>query len=1143
MILRWVLLFRLSAAILVVCLLGLLLMGSKEYNRVYVFLFPPDTLPKAPASLPKANWGVFAKNINEALVPSAPLSIINHNNYIPEREIENPIDFWAILSVDFKEPITKIFKAENTAKEGFEWALPWLQSRWQKLNPWNQIAILAALEHLEDYISKEFDFESENAFAKATEANVGTKRYFIQYRPADFQVTKTTFNLTKAVPNKYRPFRKAEAWAFRRVRDGVSPKILLQYIKRLQKTLAKPADGLQTAKYAANNKLQYVMEVRKGKLNGKYQTFNPDGTAIDSGLMENNIPQGRWRIRENEYCDFKNGIIQGVKTAAINEAEKTPEYQYDPQNNQKRKYTHVTKNEQGKIIMYEDIEIWSPTKNAWIPIDGPKVVKYITGKIYQKYTIKNGVYEGVFETYGPEGQMISKYNYVNGVQEGIQETYGMSTGKIETRKEIGKNAEVIAETTFAGSGKILSETKYEQKDIVLHKAYRANGKLRLVARYDADSTVVTYYNNKDEIEERDVYKKDKKCIVYGYYGSGKVAYIATRSTEMMKPTIASLYRQTNNADVEDGGSDILKVYGIAKGLESVEDGIRVKAPFEGEYLKYYENGKLLARYEFQNGVPEGECIVFNPDGTLRQRLSYKNGGLMSISPLNLPDGKTLASGDLKEGNGTVQFYDLNNKIYKRGAYKEGRPVGIWEFWENGQVLGSGYYQGRYVKSIETALDKWTEILSIGIPDTPEIQGAEATYVSELKKKPMSLPALRLRALTNLRTGKWQMARNDLILLSRMDSSDMALALRAETELIYGNAGEGLKLLVAATNQIFKNEHRFRAALRGTAGILARGWAAAGYETLAVKLLAVERNRSQRNDILRDPIMRRLVFHPLGVELLTFGPNADKNSKFITVGNFTGEETKLPLMKNKAEITFEQVKAEFEIPPDPTFIGTDPQTALRNGRLQLYRNNFYTAAIELDRAYAGKVSDSIETCALFAQAALRLKMNHEAIPTLEAIQRQMPFPPENSTTGYLAYIMAENFALLGDTNKVCEFLNKPEAKWQMPIEVVAVDPLMQLLSLRNQGTAGLSATCQKLNDGKPVVIKPAVIPPDLKIIVTMTSQLDKKTLKEQKEDTEDKEGINDDVNADDLEELDSYYAPNSGNDDFEDPVDKKIDTEE
>jgi antitoxin component YwqK of YwqJK toxin-antitoxin module len=1113
-------------------------MGSKAYNRAYLYLFPLDTLPKAPASLPKANWSMFAKNINEALMPSAPLSIINHYNYIPGREIENPIYLWSILSVDFKEPITKIFKAENTAKEGFEWALPWLQSRWQKLNPWDQIAILAALEHLEAYISKDFDFESENAFAKATEASIGTKRYFIQYRPADFQVTKTTFNLTKAVPNRYRPFRKAEAWVFRRVRDGVSPKIILQYIRRLQKSLSKPADGLQIAKYVANNKTQYVMEVRKGKLNGRYQTFNPDGTAIDSGLMQNNVPQGRWRIREKEYCEFKDGFIQGVKTAAINETEKTPEYQYDPQNNQKRKYTYITKNQQGQVIIYEDTEIWSPTKNAWIAADGQKVVKYISGKIYQKYTIKDGVYEGIFETYSPEGQMVSKYNYVNGAQEGIQETYGISTGKIETRKEIGKNAEVIAETTFAASGKILSETKYEQKNIVLHKAYRANGKLRLVARYDADSTVVTYYNNKDQLEETNVYKKDNKCTVYGYYSSGKIAYIAIRLTETIKPTVAALYRQTDNADVEDGGSDILKVYGIAKGLESVEDGIRVKAPFEGEFLKYYENGKLLARYDFKDGLPEGECIVFNPDGTMRQRLSYKNGGLMAISPLSLPDGKTLVSGDLKEGNGTVQFYDLNNRIYKRGAYKEGRPVGIWEFWENGQALGSGYYQGRYVRSIETALDKWAEILSLGIPDTREIQGARATYEAELKKKPMNLPALRLRALTNLRTGKWQMAKNDLLLLSRIDSSDMSLALRAETELIYGNAGEGLKLLVAATNQIFKNENRFRAALRGTAGILARGWAAAGYETLAVKLLAVERNRSQRNDVLRDPIMRRLVFHPLGVELLTFGPNADENSKFITVGNFTGEETRQPLMKNKVEITFEQVKTEFEIPTAPTFIGTDPQTALRNGRLQLYRNNFYTAAVELDRAYVGKVSDSIETCALFAQAALRLKMKHEAIPTLEAIQRQMPFPPENSTTGYLAYIMAENFALLGDTNKVCEFLNKPESKWQMPIEVVAVDPLMQFLSLRDQGTAGLSATCQKLNAGKPVVIRPAVIPPDLKIIVNMTPQPDKKIIKDEKEETEEKELINEDDIADDsLEELDSYYAPNSGNEDFEDPVEK------
>ena len=189
---------------------------------------------------------------------------------------------------------------------------------------------------------------------------------------------------------------------------------------------------------------------------------------------------------------------------------------------------------------------------------------------------------------------------------------------------------VIEDKTFK---KILSKTSsyLEGTENGIFQYYYPDGGLAQTGNYIngviEDSSTI-YYNTK-EIFGLQFYKANKKTGEQKYfYQSGKLMHIFNYT-----------------------------------------DGIR-----EGNYASYYENGNLKESFMYKADSIDGVYHYYYSTGDLWTEKIYKTGLLLNVNKLYDKKGKELDKGTLIDGNGFVNYYTEEGKIYSRITYQNGREV-------------------------------------------------------------------------------------------------------------------------------------------------------------------------------------------------------------------------------------------------------------------------------------------------------------------------------------------------------------------------------------------------------------------------------------------------------------------------------------
>lgn len=95
---------------------------------------------------------------------------------------------------------------------------------------------------------------------------------------------------------------------------------------------------------------------------------------------------------------------------------------------------------------------------------------------------------------------------------------------------------------------------------------------------------------------------------------------------------------------------------------------------QGPCLAYYPDGKLQEEFSFDHGKEHGTYRYYHPNGALWVERMYAHGRLWNISGTYDPQGNRREVGTLKDGNGTVNFYENDGTIYSVVTYKDGERV-------------------------------------------------------------------------------------------------------------------------------------------------------------------------------------------------------------------------------------------------------------------------------------------------------------------------------------------------------------------------------------------------------------------------------------------------------------------------------------
>jgi len=111
-----------------------------------------------------------------------------------------------------------------------------------------------------------------------------------------------------------------------------------------------------------------------------------------------------------------------------------------------------------------------------------------------------------------------------------------------------------------------------------------------------------------------------------------------------------------------------------------------KNTFKGEVIYYNEDGTIFERILYKNGFRYGVHKTYYKSGKLKSTKSYLFGVLKGPCRIYFEEGNLFEMGvyvkDKREGTWKV-FYK-NSKLKEQGMYKAGLKVGVWKvFYYNG----------------------------------------------------------------------------------------------------------------------------------------------------------------------------------------------------------------------------------------------------------------------------------------------------------------------------------------------------------------------------------------------------------------------------------------------------------------------------
>ena len=169
------------------------------------------------------------------------------------------------------------------------------------------------------------------------------------------------------------------------------------------------------------------------------------------------------------------------------------------------------------------------------------------------------------------------------------------------------------------------------------KKYHSNGQLKYDMYYDAkdaNSVTVTMYDITGELSAKGSYYAKKKNGTWQYFGAANQIVMEENYNHGLLDGKSTVYWQSNPSQPMEikYWKDSLK---IGEWLWFYEDGkIRQKAKYsenklDGDFLVFFSDGTKHITGKYKNDVRDGLWEYFNEDGSSKIKIEYKDGKIVN----------------------------------------------------------------------------------------------------------------------------------------------------------------------------------------------------------------------------------------------------------------------------------------------------------------------------------------------------------------------------------------------------------------------------------------------------------------------------------------------------------------------------------
>ena len=136
---------------------------------------------------------------------------------------------------------------------------------------------------------------------------------------------------------------------------------------------------------------------------------------------------------------------------------------------------------------------------------------------------------------------------------------------------------------------------------------------------------------------------------------------------------------------ENSDSLFVQFYRLNGNLKT--EGILNERKRVGLWKYFYKNGAVMSQENYKKGLRHGEQFVFYSNGKITEKSLFKNGLLDGISSKYSSKGILIEEVTYKKRkpNGLAKYFELNGNLKETGIYIDGKRVGKWEYYLEGEL--------------------------------------------------------------------------------------------------------------------------------------------------------------------------------------------------------------------------------------------------------------------------------------------------------------------------------------------------------------------------------------------------------------------------------------------------------------------------
>ncbi|MEZ4922362.1 MAG: hypothetical protein R2780_04255 [Crocinitomicaceae bacterium] len=461
--------------------------------------------------------------------------------------------------------------------------------------------------------------------------------------------------------------------------------------------------------------------------NGYNVFYYSTGEKASEGHFKNGLPDGLWKAY------YKNGKTKSIGYKLEGQSDSLWKF-FNEDGLLTWLYTYQNDKKNGCAQQFDSLG--NVIQESFYIDDikqGEELWFFDDGKIKKKLLFTDGEVDGVALEFNEEGQVITEEEYSNG--------YLRRKEEFNRLDEEGNKTGVWRD--YHDNGTLKSEVSYKDgKKDGITKEYDKNGKLVDIATMRGDSIA----SDPGGVVIIDLYKE--------YHPNGEVKLVGGLNNGMK----SGIFREY---DME---GNMIQGYVYQRDTLLSEGMILAGGIFDGEWVTYYQDGKMKSKGTYTEGKKNGKWVYYFTDGKKEQEGSFKNDvlyaqwtwyyqngqirkqeyfnskGLLEGEQLEYDSlGNELARGEYYNGEREGSWFYHVGDFKEVGSFMHGEPDGIWNhYYLNGKIAFTGEFsegepKGKHVyyhkNGIKKVIGKYNGGLKNGIWRTFDKNGEEIETIT------------------------------------------------------------------------------------------------------------------------------------------------------------------------------------------------------------------------------------------------------------------------------------------------------------------------------------------------------------------------------------------------------------------------------